>query len=137
MIISTLIIWMKHYIMINFKEFESMMLWHPEYSKNSEVRKQPAVFSSNTHSSTDAVNGKRWGGHAVDTWTALLIDLNDYFDIQNIIWMDLYIRDWKVTLRNQSNSVFSKFRPSPKNVWSPVLNLKLFDLIYFSYLKFR
>jgi hypothetical protein len=28
-----------------------------------------------------------------------IIDLIDNFDILNIIWMDLYIRDWKATTR--------------------------------------
>ena len=37
--------------------------------------------------------------HAVDTWTGLLINLIDSFDIADIIWMDLYIMDWKTTLR--------------------------------------
>jgi hypothetical protein len=42
--------------------------------------------------------------HAVDTLTGLLIDLIDNFDIANIIWMHLYIRDWKTTSR------YPKFR---------------------------
>ena len=37
--------------------------------------------------------------HAVDTLTGLLIDLIDNFDIMNIIWMELYIRDWNSTSR--------------------------------------
>jgi hypothetical protein len=41
----------------------------------------------------DVVNN---GVHAVDTLTGLLIDLIDNFDIANIIWMHLYIRDWKL-----------------------------------------
>jgi hypothetical protein len=32
------------------------------------------------------------GGHAVDTWIGLLIDLIYIFDIANIILMDMYIR---------------------------------------------
>jgi hypothetical protein len=36
--------------------------------------------------------------------TGLLIDLIDNFDITNIIWMDLYVRDWKATSR------YPKFR---------------------------
>jgi hypothetical protein len=42
--------------------------------------------------------------HAVDTLTGLLIDLIDNLDIANIIWMHLYIRDWKTTSR------YPKFR---------------------------
>jgi hypothetical protein len=40
------------------------------------------------------------GGHAVDTWTGLLIDLIYNFDIANLIWMDLNIWDWKATSRH-------------------------------------
>jgi hypothetical protein len=31
--------------------------------------------------------------------TGLLIDLIDNFDITNIIWMELYIKDWNSTSR--------------------------------------
>jgi hypothetical protein len=40
------------------------------------------------------------GGHAVDTWTGLLVDLIYNFDIANLIWMDLNIWDWKATSRH-------------------------------------
>ena len=40
------------------------------------------------------------GGHAVYTLTDLLFALIDNFDITNIIWIYLYIRDWKVTSRS-------------------------------------
>jgi hypothetical protein len=37
--------------------------------------------------------------------TGLLIALIDNFDIPNITWMDLYIRDWKATLRFEIRGV--------------------------------
>ena len=40
------------------------------------------------------------GGHAIDTLTGLLIDLVASFHFLNIILMDLYISDWKVTSRH-------------------------------------
>jgi hypothetical protein len=37
-------------------------------------------------------------------WLVLLIDIVDNFDIRNILWKDLYIKDWKATSR------YPKFR---------------------------
>ena len=37
-------------------------------------------------------------------WLVLFIDIVDNFDIRNILWKDLYIKDWKATSR------YPKFR---------------------------
>jgi hypothetical protein len=38
--------------------------------------------------------------NTVNTLLIDLIDLIDNFGIMNIIWMDVYIRDWKASSRN-------------------------------------
>ena len=58
-----------------------------------EISKRNLIWCGNT------------GGHTVDILTGLLIALIDNFDIPNITWMDLYIRDWKATLRFEIRGV--------------------------------
>ena len=68
----------------------------------------PVVFFTNDIERLSKIN-LIWcgntGGHTVDILTGLLIALIDNFDIPNITWMDLYIRDWKATLRFEIRGV--------------------------------
>ena len=78
--------------------YEVMILM--QYCRSKSINHVYLNLTPNSYQniiSSDMVNTS---GHTVDTLTGLLIDWIYNFDVTNIIWMDLYIRNWKVALRN-------------------------------------